>query len=52
MPAPGGDIASEPLFWVGIGGGALLVAGAIVLGVVLGGQGGAQEGTLVFTITD
>ncbi len=52
VPAPGGDIASEPLFWVGIGGGALLVAGAIVLGVVLGGQGGAQEGTLVFTITD
>lgn len=52
VPAPGGDIASEPLFWVGIGGGALVVAGAIILGVVLGSQGGAQEGTLVFTITD
>jgi tetratricopeptide (TPR) repeat protein len=52
VPAPGGDIASEPLFWVGVGGGALLVAGAIVLGVVLGGQGGTQEGTLVFTISD
>lgn len=52
VPAPGGDIASEPLFWVGIGGGAVLIAGAIILGVVLGSQGGAQEGTLVFTITD
>jgi tetratricopeptide (TPR) repeat protein len=52
VPAPGGDIAEEPGFWVAIGGGVLLVAGAIILGVVLGSQGGPQEGTLVFTIGD
>ena len=52
VPAPGGDIASEPLFWVGIGGGALVVAGAIILGVVLGTQGSGDpgQGTLVITI--
>lgn len=31
----GTSIAEEPLFWVGIGGGVLVIAGAIVLGVVL-----------------
>jgi hypothetical protein len=52
VPAPGGDIASEPGFWVAIGGGVVLVAGAIILGVVLGSQGQQQQGTLVFTIGD
>jgi hypothetical protein len=52
VPAPGGDVTQEPLFWVGIGGGAALVAGAIILGVVLGTQGSGGQGTLVITISD
>jgi tetratricopeptide (TPR) repeat protein len=51
VPAPGGDVTSEPLFWVAIGGGAAVAAGAIILGVVLGSQG-AGQGTLVITIQD
>ncbi|MFN7696707.1 MAG: hypothetical protein ACK6CU_26905 [Deltaproteobacteria bacterium] len=52
VPAPGGDITSEPAFWVAIGGGALvLIGGAIALGVVLSNQAPAN-GTLVFTIDD
>jgi len=50
VPAPGGDITSEPLFWVGIGGGVLVVAG-IVVGVVLATQS-TPNATLVFTIDD
>ncbi|GAB4209006.1 MAG: hypothetical protein OHK0013_28030 [Sandaracinaceae bacterium] len=50
VPAPGGDIASEPLFWVGIGGGVLVVAG-VVVGVVLATQS-TPNATLVFTIDD
>jgi tetratricopeptide (TPR) repeat protein len=53
VPAPGGDVASEPWFWIALGGGAAVVAGAIILGVVLGSQGSATEqGTLVITIGD
>jgi tetratricopeptide (TPR) repeat protein len=53
VPAPGGDVASEPLFWVGIGGGAVLVGVAIALGVFFGTQSGAAEqGTLRITIGD
>jgi tetratricopeptide (TPR) repeat protein len=51
VPAPGGDVTAEPLFWVGVGGGAVVVAGAIILGVVLGTQSTGQ-GTLVITIGD
>jgi tetratricopeptide (TPR) repeat protein len=52
VPAPGGDITSEPGFWIAIGGGALvLIGGAIALGVVLSNQAPAN-GTLVFTIED
>ncbi|AKF09034.1 hypothetical protein [Sandaracinus amylolyticus] len=54
VPAPGGDVTSEAWFWIAIGGGAAVVAGAIVLGVVLGSQGGGNnpQGTLVITIDD
>lgn len=53
VPAPGGDVTGEAWFWIAIGGGAAVVAGAIILGVVLGSQGGAQgQGTLVITIND
>lgn len=53
VPAPGGDIASEPLFWVGIGGGVVVAALAIALGVYFGTQGGGtNQGTLVITIDD
>lgn len=52
VPAPGGDIVAEPGFWVAIGGGVVVVAGAIILGVVLGSQGPGPQGTLVFTIGD
>ena len=48
VPAPGTDVTSEAWFWVAIGGGAAVVAGAIILGAVLGSQGG--QGTLVITI--
>ena len=52
VPAPGGgDITGEPLFWVGVIGGAAVIAGAIVLGVVLSNQA-TPNGTLVFTIDD
>ena len=52
VPAPGGDITSEPGFWIAIGGGALvLIGGAIALGVVLSNQA-PPNGTLVFTISD
>lgn len=52
VPAPGGDITSEPGFWIAIGGGALaLIGGAIAIGVVLSNQAPAN-GTLVFTIDD
>lgn len=55
VPAPGGDVTSEAWFWIAIGGGAAVVAGAIILGVVLGTQGGDPanpQGTLVITIND
>jgi tetratricopeptide (TPR) repeat protein len=54
VPAPATDLTTEPWFWVGIGAGALVVAGAIVLGVVLGTQstGPGQQGTLVITLDD
>ena len=53
VPAPGGDVTSEPLFWVGIVGGAVVIAGAIILGVVLGTQGGGEQpGMLRITIGD
>lgn len=53
VPAPAsGDITGEPLFWVGIIGGAAVIAGAIVLGVVLSNPGSPNNGTLVFTIDD
>lgn len=55
VPAPGGDVTSEAWFWIAIGGGAAVVAGAIILGVVLGSQGGDPanpQGTLVITIND
>lgn len=55
VPAPGGDIVSEPLFWVGIGGGVVVAAVAIGLGVyfgTMGGGGGPDTGTLVITIGD
>ena len=55
VPAPGGDVTSEAWFWIAIGGGAAVVAGAIILGVVLGTQGGDPanpQGTLVITIGD
>ncbi|MBX7195311.1 MAG: hypothetical protein K1X94_24865 [Sandaracinaceae bacterium] len=52
VPAPGGDITSEPGFWIAIGGGALvLIGGAIAIGVVVSNQSPAN-GTLVFTIND
>lgn len=37
---PATPIVEEPLFWVAIGGGVLLVVGAIVLGVVLASESG------------
>ncbi len=49
VPAPGGDVTAEPWFWLALGGGAAVVAGAIILGVVLGGQT-AEQGTLVITV--
>lgn len=54
VPAPGGDIVSEPLFWVGIGGGVVVAAVAIGLGVYFGtmGGGGTNTGTLVITVGD
>ena len=55
VPAPGGDIVAEPLFWVGIGGGVVVAAVAIGLGVYFGTQGGGAgnvNGTLVITIGD
>jgi hypothetical protein len=46
-------VTSEPLFWVGIVGGAVVIAGAIILGVVLGTQGGGEQpGMLRITIGD
>lgn len=52
VPAPGGDITSEPGFWIAIAGGAAaLIAGAIIIGVVVANQAPAN-GTLVFTIDD
>lgn len=55
VPAPGGDIVAEPLFWVGIGGGVVVAAVAIALGVYFGTQttvGGPSTGTLVITVGD
>ena len=52
VPAPGGDIVSEPAFWGVIAGGAVLVGVGIALGVFFGTQSGAQQGTLVITIGD
>lgn len=52
VPAPGGDVTSDPIFWVAVGGGAAVVAGAIVLGVVLSQGSTTANGTLVFTIDD
>lgn len=54
VPAPGSDVTSEAWFWIAIGGGAAVVAGAIILGVVLGSQSSSTpgQGTLVITIND
>jgi tetratricopeptide (TPR) repeat protein len=53
VPAPGGDIASEPAFWGVLGGGVVLVGVAVALGVFFGTQGGGQQqGTLMITIGD
>jgi hypothetical protein len=52
VPSPQADVTSEGWFWAAIGGGAAVVAGAIILGVVLGTQGGTGQGTLVITFDD
>jgi len=52
VPAPGGDVTAEPGFWIAIGGGAaVLIAGAIIIGVVVSNQA-PPNATLVFTIDD
>lgn len=52
VPVPPSDVASEGWFWAAVGGGAAVVAGAIILGVVLGTQSDAGQGTLVITFDD
>ncbi len=52
VPSPQADVTGEAWFWAAIGGSAAVVAGAIILGVVLGTQGGTGQGTLVITLDD